>query len=35
MIPIMNMRSPEPGPDLTSQIIRLAIKVHRKPGPGL
>jgi GxxExxY protein len=29
------MRSPEPGPDLTQRIIRLAIKVHRKLGPGL
>ena len=31
----MNTRSPEPGPDLTDRIIRLAIKVHRKLGPGL
>jgi GxxExxY protein len=29
------MPSPEPGPALTSRIIGLAIKVHRKLGPGL
>jgi GxxExxY protein len=31
----MPPRSPEPGPDLTGPIIGLAIKVHRKLGPGL
>jgi GxxExxY protein len=31
----MKVRSPEPGPVLTERIIRLAIKVHRKLGPGL
>jgi GxxExxY protein len=31
----MEHRSPEPGPALTSRIIRLGIKVHRKLGPGL
>lgn len=29
------MPSQEPGPALTSRIIGLAIKVHRKLGPGL
>jgi GxxExxY protein len=29
------MDSHEPGPKLTSRIIGLAIKVHRKLGPGL
>jgi GxxExxY protein len=31
----MRPRSPEPGPILTRRIIGLAIKVHRKLGPGL
>ena len=35
MMPAMDNRSPEPGPDLTDRIIGLAIKVHRKLGPGL
>lgn len=29
------MHDHEPGPALTSRIIGHAIKVHRKPGPGL
>jgi GxxExxY protein len=29
------MQTKEPGPALTERIIGLAIKVHRKPGPGL
>jgi len=29
------MPHPEPGSDLTSRIIGLAIKVHRRLGPGL
>lgn len=29
------MHPVEPGPDLTDRIIGLAIKVHRKLGPGL
>jgi GxxExxY protein len=31
----MKVRIPEPGPIVTGRIIRLAIKVHRKLGPGL
>jgi GxxExxY protein len=31
----MKVRSPEPGPILTDQLIRLAIKVRRTLGPGL
>jgi GxxExxY protein len=31
----MKARSPEPGPVATDRIIRLAIKVHRRLGPGL
>jgi GxxExxY protein len=31
----MRPRTPEPGPILTRRIIGLAIKVHRKLGPGL
>src|ERR1700761_6134033 len=31
----MKARSPEPGPVVTDRIIRLAIKVHRRLGPGL
>ena len=31
----MKARSPEPGPVLTDRIISLAMKVHRKLGPGL
>jgi GxxExxY protein len=31
----MTTHSEEPGPTLTDQIIRLAIKAHRKLGPGL
>jgi len=31
----MNAHSPEPGPVVTDRIIRLAINVHRKLGPGL
>jgi len=31
----MNTRAPEPGPGLTDRIIGLAIKVHRRLGPGL
>ncbi len=31
----MKTRSPEPGPVLTERIIGLAIKMHRKLGPGL
>ena len=31
----MKARSPEPGPVLTERIISLAIKTHRKLGPGL
>src|SRR3954447_19947537 len=31
----MKARFPEPGPVVTDRIIRLAIKVHRRLGPGL
>jgi GxxExxY protein len=31
----MKPRFLEPGPELTGRIIRLAIKMHRKLGPGL
>jgi GxxExxY protein len=31
----MKARSPEPGPVLTQRVIGLAIKMHRKLGPGL
>ena len=31
----MQTRWPEPGPVLTERIIGLAIRVHRKLGPGL
>ena len=31
----MKARSPEPGPVLTERIISLAMKAHRKLGPGL
>ena len=31
----MKLRSPEPGPVLTDRIIGLAMKMHRKLGPGL